>query len=95
MKFIVVVTRKPDEPAESFAPHLDAESDRALELLRDQVIREIYSRADGKGAILVLEAADEAAARAHLATLPLAKLGLISFEVHGTLAYRGFLRGLK
>ena len=35
----------------------------ALGMYRDEVVREIYSRTDGKGAVLVLECADEAEGR--------------------------------
>jgi len=89
MKIFVVVHRKPDAKPEEFAPHLEAESKHALGLYRDEIIREIYSRADGKGAILVLECPDEAAARGHVEGLPLAKLGLLSFDVYGAKPYRG------
>ena len=95
MKYVVIVTRDPEAPAEAFTPELlNTESDRSLTLLRDGVFREIYSRDDGKGAVLVLEAATEAEARAALDSLPMAQAGLISFAVYGTRAYRGFLRGL-
>lgn len=94
MKIIVIAHRSEDHAPEDFAPHLDAEANRALELFAGESIREIYSRADGKGAILVLEAKDEAAAEQLLATLPLAKLGMLRFEVYGTRPYRGFVRHL-
>ena len=94
MKFIVVATRKPNEPIETFAPYLDAEADRALELVRDGVFRELYSRTDGQGAIVVIEAADEAEVQSILSTLPMGQAGLLSFEVYGTQAYRGFLRSI-
>jgi len=92
MKIIVVATRKEDASPEEFAPHLAAEANHALGLYRDEVVREIYSRADGKGAILVMECADEAEAGQLLAELPLAKVGLLSFEIHGVRPYRGIVQ---
>lgn len=92
MKIIAVAHRSEAHKPEDFAPHLDAEVDRALELFAGETFREIYSRADGKGAIIVLEADDEAQARDALASLPLAEKGLLSFDVYGTKPYRGFVR---
>ena len=94
MKIIAIAHRSPDYPEEAFTPHLEAESRRALELFAAESFREIYSRADGKGAIIVIEAADEDAARALLATLPLAKLGMLTFDIYGTKPYRGFIASL-
>jgi len=90
MKIIVVATRKEDASPDEFAPHLAAEANHALGLYRDEVVREIYSRADGKGAILVMECADEAEAGQLLAELP--GLGLLSFEIYGVRPYRGIVQ---
>ena len=95
MKIIVIATRKADAAPEDFAPHLDAEANHALGLYRDEVVREIYSRADGKGAIVVLECDDEAHAARIMNDLPLAKVGLLSFEIYGTAPYRGIVQHVK
>ena len=92
MKVIVIATRKADATPEDFAPHLDAEANHALGLYRDEVVREIYSRADGKGAIVVLECDDEAHAARIMNDLPLARVGLLSFEIYGTAPYRGIVQ---
>ena len=94
MRFFVVATRSPDQPAEAFQPHLAAESRRATEMYRDGLIREIYSRADGKGAVLVFEAASEAEVAAGMKSLPMVENGLLGFEIHGVGPYRGFLASL-
>ena len=94
MKIIAVAHRSTEHPEEAFTPHLEAEARRALELFAEESFREIYSRTDGKGAIIVIEAADEAEARAKLDSLPLAKMGLLSFDVYGTKPYRGFVASL-
>ena len=94
MKIIAIAHRSTEHPDEAFTPHLEAESRRALELFAAESFREIYSRTDGKGAIIVIEAADEDEAREMLATLPLAKLGMLSFDVYGTKPYRGFVASL-
>ena len=48
MKFFVVAHRKEDASPEAFAPLLDDEANCALTLFRDELVREIYSRDDGK-----------------------------------------------
>ncbi len=95
MKFIAIAHRSESHSAEDFAPHLAAESNRALQLYRDETFREIYSRADGKGAIVVMEAADEATARAALESLPLAQQGMLKFDLYGTSPYRGIIANIK
>lgn len=92
MKIVAIAHRSEQHAPEDFARHLDAEAERALELFAGESFREIYSRADGKGAIIVLEAKDEAEAEGLLASLPLAKLGMLRFEIYGTRPYRGFVR---
>lgn len=90
MKIFCIATRA-DAPAEEFAPHLEAESKMAFGFMRDDFCREIYGRRDGKGAILVLEADNEEAALATLGELPLAKAGLITFELYPVAAYRAIV----
>ncbi len=95
MKVIVIAHRKEDAAPEEFAPLMEREANHALGLYRDQVIREIYSRADGKGAVVVLECADEADAARIVADLPLAKAGLLRFDIYATLPYRGIVQHAK
>lgn len=92
MKVVVIATRKQDAKPEDFAPHLDAEVKKALAMYREETVREIYSRADGKGAIIVLECDDVAHAERLMAGLPLAAAGLLSFEFYGTKPYRGIVQ---
>ena len=95
MKIFIVATRDPDKPAEDFAPLMDSEADYALKLYKEGFIREIYSRTDGKGALVVVEAENEEEALNTLSNLPLAKAGLLSFNTYGTTAYRGIIRGIE
>jgi hypothetical protein len=69
-----------------------AEAARTWELFRDGVIREMSWRVDRDDVVLVLEAADPAAAEAVLATLPLVEAGAISFQVIGLRPYDGWQR---
>ena len=94
MKVFVVATRNQERPVEDFASLMDPEADHALKLYKEGFVREIYSRTDGKGALVVVEAENEKAALDKLSHLPLAKAGLLSFEAYGTTAYRGIIRGI-
>jgi uncharacterized protein with GYD domain len=67
-----------------------AEAARAWELYQDGIIRDISFRLDRRDVVIVLEAPDEAAARAALATLPFASAGAITFEVIGLRPYDGW-----
>lgn len=76
-----------------FTPELaTAEARRVWELHQQGAIRELFFRADEPAALLMLESADVAEARAVLATLPLVLTGLIEFEVVPLRAYPGFAR---
>lgn len=90
MKFYVIAKRDPKYSPEEFAPHLAAESRRARQLYAENTLREIHGRTDGKGAILVLEAADQAAAEAAMKSLPLVEKGMLGYEIYGVQPYRGF-----
>lgn len=52
---------------------------------------EIYSRADGNGSVLILEAENEAEAKAIADALPVIKAGLTHYEIYGLKAYRAFV----
>lgn len=95
MKVVVVATRKADAKPEEFAPYLADEANHALRMYRDEIVREIYNRTDGKGAIVVLECKDEEEAKRLVGELPLAKVGLLSFEIYGTKPYRGIVANIK
>jgi muconolactone delta-isomerase len=71
---------------------LSAEAARSWELFCTGVIREMSWRTDRRDVVIVLEAADAAAAEAALASLPLVEAGAISFEVLGLRPYDGWAR---
>ena len=90
MKFVAVLTRKAEFEAEAFQPHLPAEIDRAKQLYTQGSFREIYSRSDGKGAILVIEASDQSEAEGFVRSLPLVEKQMLEYEIYGAAPYRGF-----
>ena len=78
-------------PSEEIAEHLPAEAKRALQFVAEDFVREIYSRKDGKGAVLIVEAESEAAARAKLADLPLVRLGMLDLDFYPVGPYRAIV----
>lgn len=93
MQFFVLTRRKTDQfPAEKWTPELlEQESQRVRELYSAGTLRSIWRRKDEPGAVLLLEAASEAEARAALASLPLARLGMLELAALTELGpYPGF-----
>ena len=85
MRVVVIAHKSEEHTAEDFAAHLKAEEDHCLELYGSGTMREILRRSDGKGAILMMEVESEEQAREICADLPYAKLGMLRFDVYGTL----------
>ena len=83
-------TAPADDPR--FAEVRPAEARRAWELYQQDVLREIYFRADRPNGVLVLEVPDLAAARAAIDSLPLVAAGLIDFDLVPLKPYPGFAR---
>jgi hypothetical protein len=93
MKVLAIEREAPAGEDGQFTPHLlKAEALAVWGLMQDDVVREVYFRADAHAAVLVLECADADAARAALGGLPLVQAGLIIFEVIPLTAYPGFAR---
>lgn len=86
MKIVVIATRQGDP--DEIAKYLEPEAKKALQFIADDFFREIYSRADGNGAVIVIEAANEAEARKRLQDLPLVERGLLRLELYPVKAYR-------
>ncbi len=79
-----------DDPR--FAELRPAEARRAWELQQDDVLREVYFRADRANGVLVFEVPDVAAARAAVDSLPLVAAGLIDFDLVPLRPYPGYGR---
>lgn len=88
MKIVIVNHRSEDHGPEDFAPYLTPEAKMAFEFMEDDFFRELYSRRDGKGAVIIVEADSEEAARARMADLPLVKAGLLHCEYYPVKAFR-------
>lgn len=92
MRVLALEREIPGTPAEAFAPLLREEAARLWELQQAGVVRDASFRADRDEAVLLLECADLAEARAALGTLPLVRAGLIEFELIPLRAYTGYAR---
>ncbi len=92
MKILAMEKEMPGATAAAFQPHLQGEAARVWELQQSGVLREIYFRAGRSEAVLILECADVGEAQRVLATLPLVREKLITFEVIPLKPYPGLAR---
>ncbi len=92
-QFIALVRRNYDDfPEAEFTPELlEAEAERARELYGEGVYRQMWSRQDSPGAVILIEAGSADDARAALDTLPLTQKGMLLIDsVIPLTPYRGF-----
>ncbi|WP_066726229.1 superoxide dismutase [Sphingomonas pituitosa] len=81
MKFLCLDVPQPGATMEKYQPHMVAEARHAWQLYKDGIIRDINFRQDRPGVAIIAEADTAEAARAALGAFPLAKAGLIDWEV--------------
>lgn len=92
MKFLAMEVEREGARAEDFEPHLKEEARHLWDLQQAGVVREAYFRADRHTAVLVLECEDRCQAEAALGGLPLARRGLIRFDLVPLRPYSGYAR---
>ncbi|BDE05972.1 hypothetical protein WPS_12480 [Vulcanimicrobium alpinum] len=81
MRFLATsIIRAPERIAE-IPQHYAAEAEQVSRLLGDGSMREIYFDAGAATAYVIVDAADAAAARAALATLPLVECGILDWSL--------------
>ena len=90
MKFFVIAKRKEDIDKEEISKHLEEEAKIAIQLFREEFIRELYSIKGGKGACMIIEASDEEEITKKLNTLPLVKNNYLDIDILEVKPYRGF-----
>ena len=73
-----------------FAELLDEEAAQVRTLYGEDSVRAAYSRGDVLGAVLLLEAENEEAAKQIVASLPLAARGMLETQIVPVRGYRGF-----
>jgi len=92
MRILALEIEKPGKNTTDFHPHLGDEARAIWKFVQEDVIREVYFRADRNTAVLLLECADVAEAQHRLASLPLVAAGLIEFEFIPLIPYPGLAR---
>ena len=92
MKFFVIAKRKEEIKPEQFAEYADLEAEMAIQLFREEFIRELYSIKGGKGACMIVEANDENEIREKLKELPFVKNNYLNIDIFEVKPYRGFMK---
>ena len=92
MRILALEVEMPEVSPEAFQPLLEAEARKVWELQQEDLIREVYFRADRSSAIMLLECQDVEEAKRNLAELPLVSAGLIDFELIPLVPYPGYSR---
>jgi hypothetical protein len=96
MKILALEIEVAGITADAFTTALkEAEARRAWGLYRAGAIRQLHFRCDQPLAVLELECASLAEARALVDTLPLVQAGLIAFDLIALAPYPGFERLFK
>lgn len=81
MKLLCLDIPQPGATLEQYEPHLPEEVRRAWHLYRTGFVREIHLRQDRPGVAIIAECESVEAARQSMRELPLARAGLIDWEV--------------
>ncbi len=77
---MVLVTAKPRVTRDQIMAVMPAEVRQTVQLYLGGKVRQWYSRADGRGAVFLLDAKDVAEARAIMESLPLSQQSLVDDE---------------
>ena len=92
MKFFVIGKRKEKiSSLNNLQNTLDLEAELAIQLFREEFIRELYSIKGGKGACMVIEAKDENEIKEKLSVLPFVKNNYLDIDIIEVKPYRGFM----
>jgi hypothetical protein len=81
VKLLCLDIPQPGATMEKFHPHLLDEARHGWQLYKSGIVRDIYFRQDRPGVAIIAEAESIEAAREALAQFPLAKAGLIDWDV--------------
>jgi hypothetical protein len=81
MKMLCLDRPLPGATFEKYQPYLNDEVRRTWQAYENGFVREIYFRQDRPGVTIILECANVDEARKAFADFPLAKAGLIEFDI--------------
>ena len=83
--------RKENIEQEKFAEFADEEARKAINLFKEEFIRELYSIKGGKGACMIIEASSEEEILIKLSDLPFVKNNYLDIDIIEVKPYRGFV----
>lgn len=81
MKLLCLDVPQPGATMAQYAPYMEGEARHGWSLFKSDLVRDIYFRQDRPGVAIIAEADSIQAARAALDEFPLAKAGLIAWDV--------------
>ena len=91
MQFLSISRRRTELfGPEEFDKRLEAEAQRVRELYGEGKVRNIWSREDIPGAVMLLEAGSLEEARSFVDSLPLARAGMLEVQLLPIKGYRAF-----
>ncbi len=93
MKILAIPKAVSNASANAFDSELiDAEVEAVLRLYQADVIREIYTRANSRGVVFMLEGASPEEVKTALNQLPAVQRGILEIELIPLAPFQGFLR---
>ena len=81
MKMLCLDVPHPGATMEAYAPYIQAEAKHGWAMYKSGIVRDIYFRQDRPGVAIIAEAESVEATRTALMEFPLAKAGLIDWDV--------------
>jgi len=81
MKLLCLDIPQPGATPEQYQPHMLDEARHAWQMVKSGIVRDMYFRQDRPGVAIIAECESVEAARQALREFPLAKAGLIDWEV--------------
>jgi hypothetical protein len=81
MKLLCLDVPQPGATLDKYKPHMVDEARHGWKLYKSGIVRDIYFRQDRPGVAILAEAESVEAAKRALAEFPLAKAGLIAWDV--------------
>ena len=96
MKILAIPKAVSSTSANAFDSQLiEAEVEAVLRLYQADVIREIYTRANSRGVVFVLDGASPEEIRKTLNDLPAVQRGILDIELIPLAPFQGFLRSIR
>ena len=89
MPFLILARIASGVSTEQVLPYIKAEAEAVWQCYAAEIVRSFYYIADMSGAVLLCEASDLQAMQAIAAEFPMAKAGVLAFEILPLKSYTG------